>query len=67
MATVDTNQLLTITQAAKRVPQSEVALRRLVKLGRLPVVRIGRHLYLEASTLAALTRPSSDEVPNHHG
>ncbi len=59
MALVDPSHLLSITDAAKRLPNSEISLRRLVKLGRIPVVRIGRNLFLHADTVAALLTQSA--------
>jgi excisionase family DNA binding protein len=53
MTLVDPRQLLSVSEAAKRVPQSEIGLRRLIKLGRLPVVRIGRQLFIHADELTA--------------
>jgi excisionase family DNA binding protein len=53
---LDPEKLLSVTQAAKRVPQSEVALRRLIKLGRLEAVRIGRQVFVHEDALIALAQ-----------
>jgi excisionase family DNA binding protein len=52
--TIDTSQLLTIAQAAKRTPYSEPAIRSRIDRGELQATRIGGRVFVtEAALLAA--------------
>ena len=50
---VNLNELLTIAQAAKRLPYSEPTLRNMIAGGRVQAVRIGGHVFVAESELQA--------------
>ena len=48
---VDPSELLTIAQAAKRIPLSEPALRSRIDRGEIKCLRLGGHVFLEEKEL----------------
>ena len=52
MTLIDPSKLLSVSMAAKQMPRhSEQAVWRLVRLGRLPSIRIGRSVFINFDTL----------------
>lgn len=56
--TPNPKELLTIAQAAEYVCSSPSTIKRRIRDGKLPAVRNGRKLYVEASDLNALFTPA---------
>jgi excisionase family DNA binding protein len=62
---VDPARLLTISEASKLSPYSEPTIRIHIAAGRLPVVRIGRRLFVETEVLDKfLAGPKRQYVKN---
>lgn len=52
MTLIDPSKLLSVSMAAKQMPRhSEQAVWRLVRLGRLPSIRIGRSVFVNSDAL----------------
>ena len=57
-------EMLTVRQAARRRVLPERALRRLVALGKIPVVRSGKVMYLNYTALVEQLNSGSGEIWN---
>jgi excisionase family DNA binding protein len=57
MAIERADELLTVAAVADRLKVHPITVRRLIKAGRLPVVRVGRAVRVRASDVDAFARP----------
>jgi excisionase family DNA binding protein len=59
--TVDLNKLMTISEAAKRVPYSESQLRAWINNGRITATRLGNHIFIHEDDFATFLNSSATQ------